>query len=75
VGAREALEPSAPKRIDGEGTIALIEAAAAAGVQQFVLVSSLGTGKVGGSCLVGLAGQPSASRMLVPAHIAVWGSG
>jgi hypothetical protein len=46
VGASEGLEPSAPKRIDGEGTIALVEAAAAAGVQQFLLVSSIGTGKV-----------------------------
>lgn len=48
VGASEAgLDVSAPKRIDGDGTTALVEAAAAAGVQQFVLVSSLGTGKVG----------------------------
>jgi uncharacterized protein YbjT (DUF2867 family) len=48
VGASEAgLDPSAPKRIDGDGTIALIEAAAAAGVGQFVLVSSIGTGKFG----------------------------
>ncbi|KIY98732.1 hypothetical protein MNEG_9227 [Monoraphidium neglectum] len=47
VGASEGLEPSAPKRIDGEGTIALVEAAAAAGVQQFLLVSSIGTGKLG----------------------------
>lgn len=49
VGAPEsdALNVSAPKKIDGDGTIALVEAAAAAGVEQFVLISSLGTGKVG----------------------------
>lgn len=47
VGAREALDATAPKRIDADGTIALIDAAAAGGVQQFVLVSSLGTGKPG----------------------------
>ena len=41
------LNVSAPKKIDGDGTIALINAAAAAGVEQFVLVTSLGTGKVG----------------------------
>jgi len=48
VGASEGgLDASAPKRIDGDGTVALIEAAAAAGVGQFVLVSSIGTGKFG----------------------------
>lgn len=47
MGARETLDPAAPKRIDGDGSIALINAAADAGVQQFVLVSSLGAGKVG----------------------------
>lgn len=36
VGAPETelLDPSAPKRIDGEGTIALVDAADTAGVQQ-----------------------------------------
>ena len=39
---------SAPRRIDGEGAAALVRAAASTGaVQQFVLVTSLGTGKVG----------------------------
>eukprot|EP00882_Tetradesmus_deserticola_P009423 GHRQ01009946.1.p1 GENE.GHRQ01009946.1~~GHRQ01009946.1.p1 ORF type:complete len:511 (+),score=246.04 GHRQ01009946.1:105-1637(+) len=49
VGAPESatLDASAPKRIDGDGSIALVEAAAAAGVEQFVLVTSLGTGKFG----------------------------
>jgi hypothetical protein len=48
VGAAEStLDVSAPRRIDGEGTIALINKAAEAGVEQFVLVTSLGTGKVG----------------------------
>ena len=40
------LDSTAPRRIDGEGTVALIKAATTAGVQQFVLVTSLGTGKV-----------------------------
>lgn len=43
----QVLNASAPRKIDGEGTIALIEAAEAAGVSQFVLVTSLGTGKIG----------------------------
>eukprot|EP00879_Flechtneria_rotunda_P001613 GHRR01001773.1.p1 GENE.GHRR01001773.1~~GHRR01001773.1.p1 ORF type:complete len:965 (+),score=490.83 GHRR01001773.1:1271-4165(+) len=49
VGAPESatLDSSAPRRIDGDGTIALIEAAASAGIEQFVLVTSLGTGKFG----------------------------
>lgn len=55
VGARETLDIGAPKRIDGDGTTALVNAAADAGVQQFVLVSSLGTGKVG-SWLANLVG-------------------
>ena len=38
---------SAPKRIDGEGATRLVGAANAAGVQQFILVTSLGTGKIG----------------------------
>jgi uncharacterized protein YbjT (DUF2867 family) len=49
VGAPETdvLNASAPKKIDGEGTIALIDAARVADVSQFVLVTSLGTGKIG----------------------------
>jgi hypothetical protein len=41
------FDTTAPKRIDGDGSVALVEAAAAAGVKQFVLVTSLGTGKFG----------------------------
>lgn len=48
VGASEAsLDPSGPKKVDGEGSIRLIEAAKSAGVSNFILVSSLGTGKIG----------------------------
>lgn len=49
VGASEGtpLDSSAPRRIDGDGNISLIEAASASGVEQFVLISSLGTGKIG----------------------------
>lgn len=43
----DVFNASAPRKIDGEGTIALIEAADDAGVEQFVLVTSLGTGKIG----------------------------
>lgn len=46
VGASE-TDLSGPRRIDGAGAAALVEAANAAGVAQFVLVTSLGTGKVG----------------------------
>ena len=38
---------TAPKKVDGDAAIALVEAAAAAGVAQYVMVSSLGTGKFG----------------------------
>lgn len=41
------FDTTAPKRIDGDGSVALVEAAAAAGVKQFVMVTSLGTGKFG----------------------------
>ena len=49
LGAPEsgALSPSNPRRIDGEGTVALVNAAKANGVRHFVLVSSLGTGRFG----------------------------
>ncbi len=48
VGAPEndALNPIAPKAIDGDGTISLIKEASAAGVERFVLITSLGTEKV-----------------------------
>eukprot|EP00967_Tisochrysis_lutea_P100039 scaffold148915_cov18-Tisochrysis_lutea.AAC.2 len=49
VGAPEndVLNPLAPKAIDGDGTISLIKESAAAGVERFVLITSLGTEKVG----------------------------
>lgn len=49
MGAPESatFDSSAPRRIDGDGSVALVEAAAAAGVKQFVMVTSLGTGKFG----------------------------
>ena len=49
LGAPEsgALNPSAPRLIDGVGAMHLVEAAKLAGVSHFVLVSSLGTGKFG----------------------------
>lgn len=49
VGAAESefTDLTAPKRIDFEGSTALVEAAAASGVQRFILVTSLGTGKLG----------------------------
>lgn len=49
VGASESElgDLSAPRRVDGEGATRLVEAATGAGVQQFVLVTSLGTGKLG----------------------------
>jgi len=43
----EALNPGLPKAIDGDGTVALVKVAKAAGVRHFVLVSSLGTGAFG----------------------------
>lgn len=49
VGASESelTDFTAPRRIDGTGATRLVEAATAAGVSQFVLVTSLGTGKLG----------------------------
>ncbi|GLI70199.1 hypothetical protein VaNZ11_015011 [Volvox africanus] len=49
VGAPEdqAFNFSLPKKIDGEGSIALINKAAELGVTQFVLMTSIGTGKLG----------------------------
>lgn len=48
IGAPEnEFKPGNPRAIDGEGTVALVEAAKAAGVEHFVLVSSLGTGRFG----------------------------
>ncbi|MEW5314493.1 MAG: hypothetical protein WDW38_005989 [Sanguina aurantia] len=49
VGASETavFDTTGPQRIDGDGTTSLIEAATALGLDQFILISSLGTGKVG----------------------------
>lgn len=47
IGAAEALDFGAPKKVDGEGGINLVNAARAAGVQHFIMVTSLGTGKLG----------------------------
>ena len=48
IGASEsALDFSQPKKIDGDAAVSLVEAAAEVGVQQYVMVSSLGTGKFG----------------------------
>lgn len=49
IGAAEdnVLDFGAPKRIDGSAAISLIEAAVETGVDQYVMISSLGTGKFG----------------------------
>ena len=49
IGAAESqpFDVGAPKRIDGDAAIRLVEAAASSGVQQFVMVTALGTGKFG----------------------------
>jgi hypothetical protein len=49
LGAPEskAFDVTGPKKIDGDGTIALINAARDAGVKRFILVTSLGTTKFG----------------------------
>jgi hypothetical protein len=49
LGAPEskAFDVTGPKKIDGEGTIALINASRDAGVKRFLLVTSLGTTKFG----------------------------
>jgi hypothetical protein len=49
IGAPES-EPfnfSNPKKIDGDGAIALVEAAKELEIEQFVMVTSLGTAKIG----------------------------
>ena len=43
----EALNFGNPKKIDGDGAIALVNAATALGIDQYVMVTSLGTAKVG----------------------------
>ena len=49
IGAPESkpLDAGAPKAIDGDGGVKLVEAAVEAGVPRFVMVSSLGTGRFG----------------------------
>jgi putative NADH-flavin reductase len=47
IGAAESnfFDVSAPARIDGDGSVALVDAAEKAGVDYFIMVTSLGTGK------------------------------
>lgn len=49
IGAAEAqpFDVGAPKRIDGDAAIRLVNVAAQAGVEQFTMVTALGTGKFG----------------------------
>lgn len=49
IGAPEdkPFDTSAPKKIDGEAAIALVEEAKASGVKRFIMVTSLGTTKFG----------------------------
>ncbi len=48
IGASETeLKLTAPKEIDGQASIDLVNTAAQLGVEQFVMVTSLGTGKLG----------------------------
>ena len=49
IGASETnlLDTSGPKRVDGEAAISLVKAADKLGVLQYVMVTSLGTGKFG----------------------------
>ena len=49
IGAAESevLNFGAPKKIDGDGAINLVNAAVQAQVEQYVMVTSLGTGKWG----------------------------
>ena len=49
IGADEAkpFDVSAPKKVDGEAAIALVKEAARQGVEQFVMITSLGTTKFG----------------------------
>lgn len=49
IGAPEdkPFDTSAPRKIDGEAAIALVEEAKASGVKRFIMVTSLGTTKIG----------------------------
>ena len=49
IGASETnlLDTSGPKRVDGEAAVSLVKAADKLGVLQYVMVTSLGTGKFG----------------------------
>ena len=49
IGAAESqpFDVGAPKRIDGDAAIRLVNVAAQSGVQQFTMVTALGTGKFG----------------------------
>ena len=56
----EALNFSNPKKIDGDGAIALVDAATVSGIEQYVMVTSLGTAKVGFPA--GVPSEPSCSQ-------------
>lgn len=49
IGAAESrpLDVGAPKRIDGDAATRLINVAAQSGVEQFTMVTAMGTGKFG----------------------------
>ena len=49
IGAAESnvLDIGAPQRIDGNAAIALVDAAAEVSVDQYIMITALGTGKFG----------------------------
>ena len=63
----EALNFGNPKKIDGDGAIALVDAATALGIDQYVMITSLGTAKVGFP-----AGVPFDSLLLTVVKLAPW---
>ena len=63
----EALNLGNPKKIDGDGAIALVDAATALGIDQYVMVTSLGTAKVGFP-----AGVPCDSLIFIAVKPAMW---
>ena len=67
IGAPES-EPfnfSNPRKIDGDGSIALVQAAAQAGVDQFIMVTSLGTAKFGWPA----GGEPAVNQGRCRLHV------
>jgi len=59
----EALNFGNPKKIDGDGAIALVDAAVALGIDQYVMVTSLGTANIGFP-----AGRHTAAALHAPAY-------